>query len=197
MNAFEWAINKEGVNPPDDFHCQTRDVAQARIEKMRIILERQGWSEGSAALLTAIIGELANNCFDHNLGQWNDIPGCWFEYNNTHDEFHAMVADRGQGILGSLKKVRPNLESAREALHLAFTEQLSGRSPENRGNGLKFVVRSLTELPSVYFSMHSGDATIILQTPIDASSMDLYIRDDKVTVGGTYAKLIVKKIYEN
>jgi hypothetical protein len=35
--------------------------------------------------------------------------------------------------------VRPELSSDAEALRIAFTERISGRAPEQRGNGLKFV----------------------------------------------------------
>ncbi|MBI2340335.1 MAG: hypothetical protein HYU99_08235 [Deltaproteobacteria bacterium] len=50
-----------------------------------------------------------------------------------------VIADRGQGILSSLKRVLPSLKDDQEALETAFEKKLSGRAPEKRGNGLKFV----------------------------------------------------------
>lgn len=189
MTAFEWANGAEGITPPDEVYCATRDVGQARIEKMRIALEREGWSIPHAALLTSIAGELVSNCFDHNLGTWRDIPGCWFEYRIAGKTPHAFIADRGQGVLGSLRHVRPALADHREALILAFTAKLSGRAPEKRGNGLKFVLRSLNQLPGSQFTFQSGDATLKCGAPIDINVLDRYCAQSEIAVGGTYAEI--------
>lgn len=56
--------------------------------------------------------------------------------------FSAVIGelgDRGQGILSSLKQVLPTLQDDQVALNTAFEKKISGRSPEHRGNGLKFV----------------------------------------------------------
>jgi len=58
-----------------------------------------------------------------------------------------VLADRGVGILATLKRVRPELKTDKEALKVAFTEIVSGRAPENRGNGLKFVRQVIIENP--------------------------------------------------
>ena len=194
MNAFEWATAKIGATPEEEVYCQTRDVAQARVERLGMVLTKTGWSEDHAPLVTSIMGELAGNCFDHNLGQWNDVPGCWFEYKVVGDVFTAEIADRGQGILHSLQKVRPQLLTDIDALHVAFTEQLSGRAPENRGNGLKFVVRSLTKLASPHFIFHSGNATITLTAPIDTKQLKKYITSSTTIVPGTHIKLALSKV---
>ena len=76
MNAYDWATAIAGSNPPNDFYCTTRDVGQTRIEKLVGELIRQGWNDGEAGLLAAVIGEIVGNCFDHNLGKWRDVPGC-------------------------------------------------------------------------------------------------------------------------
>ena len=59
-----------------------------------------------------------------------------------------VLADRGQGILTTLKRVRPELINSSEAMRLAFTETISGRYPETRGNGLKFVRSIIVEIHS-------------------------------------------------
>ncbi|MBI4262337.1 hypothetical protein HY624_02320 [Candidatus Uhrbacteria bacterium] len=194
MTALEWIQSIEGVAPPRDVYCQTRDVAQARIEKLRSILEKNNWTENDAALYTATLAELAANCFDHNLGSWKDIPGCWLETTIEKNTLRAIVADRGQGILHSLKQVRPGLRNHEEALMLAFTEQLSGRAPENRGNGLKFVLRSLQILPSQSLLFVSGDAKLMLTLPFDNTNLQRYITTESDVINGTYAEIIINKI---
>ena len=67
------------------------------------------------------------------------------------------MADRGQGILNSLRRVRPDLQNDVDALRVAFTEQVSGRAPEKRGNGLKFVSEAVVS-NRFEFSFSSGRA---------------------------------------
>jgi hypothetical protein len=55
------------------------------------------------------------------------------------------LADRGQGIFQSLARVHPGITDEEEALKAAFEKVISGRAPEQRGNGLKFV-RSVLSL---------------------------------------------------
>lgn len=72
-----------------------------------------------------------------------------------------MLADRGLGILATLKKTLPNLSDHSEALKVAFTKTVSGRAPENRGNGLKFVKNVIIKNPiKLYFQ--TGDAFLNL-----------------------------------
>lgn len=194
MTAFEWASAKMGTIPQEEVYCQTRDVAQARVGKLDILLPKAGWDEEQTALVTSIVGELANNCFDHNIGQWKDVPGCWFEYSIEHHTFKATIADRGQGILSSLRQVRSQLRSHGEALHLAFTEAVSGRAPEKRGNGLKFVVHSLNQLAPAHFSMCSGDAKISFTTPVDIVTLDQYIVSGQPAITGTYAEMNITQL---
>ena len=89
--------------------------------------------------MTAVIGEIGNNCFDHNLGQWRDVSGSYFQYGQDGAHVWAVVADRGQGVLASLGRVAADITDDDQALEAAFQRRLSGRSPEQRGNGLKFV----------------------------------------------------------
>ena len=73
-----------------------------------------------------------------------------------------MLADRGQGILKTLKRVRPNLKNDKQALKTAFTEIITARAPEERGNGLKFVKNIVIDNPLMLF-FQSGEAKLILQ----------------------------------
>ena len=58
------------------------------------------------------------------------------------------------------------LEIVQEALKIAFTEVLSGRAPESRGNGLKFVRKIIKdEIKSVPIKLYfqTGSASLILE----------------------------------
>jgi len=90
-------------------------------------------------LTISVVGEIGNNCFDHNLGHWKDVPGCWFETQITGGLLWVCIADRGQGVLKSLARTDPALRDDQAALIAAFERNISGRAPEHRGNGLKFV----------------------------------------------------------
>ncbi len=55
-----------------------------------------------------------------------------------------MLADFGRGIRSSLQEVI-SVDSDIEAIEIAFTKRISGRAPEQRGNGLKFVNQNISE----------------------------------------------------
>jgi excisionase family DNA binding protein len=139
--ALSWVTTTKPYNPPSIFYCQTSSVFQARLQRLEGELLKISKYKDSFSLITSSVGEIGNNSFDHNLGQWPDIPGIFFAYNIGRKQI--VLADRGQGILNTLKRVRPNLISDQEALTVAFTEYISGRAPENRGNGLKWVKENI------------------------------------------------------
>jgi len=71
------------------------------------------------------------------------------------------LADRGLGVLKTLKRIRPKLNDDQEALRVAFTEIVSGRSPESRGNGLKFVRNLIENNPiSLYFESSTAELAL-------------------------------------
>ncbi len=141
--AFNWYLAPPASNLENHQQvCPTRDVFQARLDKLyRESTVPSLLSPEDASLLVAVVGEIGNNCFDHNLGQWKDAMGCWFSWSmdGKEEKILVVVADRGQGVFNSLKMVKPDLKSEEEALKIAFEKRISGRSPEQRGNGLKFV----------------------------------------------------------
>ena len=83
-------------------------------------------------LISSIIGEIANNAFDHNLGKWKDQVGCLVSFDFLSDRVRIAVADRGQGIVSSLQVVRPKVTNQSDYLRIAFEEIVSGRAPEQR-----------------------------------------------------------------
>lgn len=157
--AKQWAVVPAGLIPSDDVYCSTRDVFQARLEKLQTVLLGKV-PESAVSLLCAVAGEIGNNSFDHNIGNWPDVTGVYFSYNLRNR--NIVLADRGLGILKTLKWVKPELSNAGDALKVAFTETISGRLPEARGNGLKFVRSVITGNPFT-LSFQTGDAVILLK----------------------------------
>lgn len=157
--ALNWAGATQAVEPASDIYCQTRDVFAARLEQLQSRLGRIAMLS-TVSLVTAVAGEIGNNSYDHNLGNWPDITGILFSY-DVRGKI-VVLADRGIGILASLKRVRPELDDADEALKVAFTETISGRFPETRGNGLKFVRSVIIDNPfTLYFQ--TGNAYLYLK----------------------------------
>jgi hypothetical protein len=140
--AYNWIMSKSNELEIDSgYYCPTRDIFQARLKKMiDDLLENSEIEKNKIYVISAIAGEIGNNSFDHNIGNWPDIMGIFFDYNfnKSENKLEIVLADRGQGILKTLKRVKPDLKDDSEALKTAFTERISGRFPEARGNGLKF-----------------------------------------------------------
>ena len=105
-------------------------------------------------MIIAVAGEIGNNSFDHNLGNWPDILGIFFGY--RLDQRIIALADRGRGILQTLRNVMNGIRDDKEALRIAFTEVISGRAPEARGNGLKFVRETVIQYPLKLFFQTGG-----------------------------------------
>lgn len=159
--ARRWVSNTHGFELKPAMYCQTSDVFKARLEQFQTKLSRIV-SIDTVSLVTAISGEIGNNSFDHNLGSWPDIMGIFFAYSMSKKQ--VVLADRGQGVLTTLKRVQPQLTNDSEALTVAFTKRYSGRGryPEIRGNGLKFVREVVTSHPfTLYFQ--SGNASLELR----------------------------------
>lgn len=155
--VFQWAQATEPLQVSGERLCTTRDVLDARVERMRRDAMRAGMEESASYLLHAVLSEIGGNSFDHNLGAWRDIPGAFFGCDQQPGSFVAVLADRGQGILATIRPVKPSVVSHFDALKTAFLERLSGRAPERRGNGLKFVRRVLLQA-DLNLRFQSGDA---------------------------------------
>ncbi len=155
--AKKWAMDEKGKEMIKKYYCQDNSVFKARFEKLKNELRKIKEIEKIYSLIAIIAGEIGDNSFAHNLGNWPDISGIFFGYNL--DKKEIVLADRGQGILKTLKKVKPELESYEQALKVAFTEIVSGRSPESRGNGLKFV-REIISKNKISLFFQTGDAVL-------------------------------------
>lgn len=171
--AHHWVISEsDKLDNQERYYCQTRDTFQARLDKMMRdpeLISKIG--ENYLYILSAIAGEIGNNSFDHNLGNWPNISGIFFGYELIDDELAIVLADRGQGVLKTLKKVRPEIPNNKVALEIAFTEKISGRAPENRGNGLKFV-REEVKTKGIHLAFSSGKAKAILNQSLEVKESE-------------------------
>jgi len=178
--AFDWALTDKATELPSIFYCQDSSIFQARLARMQDELARALITDNILFLLSSITGEIGNNSFDHNLGNWLDVPGIFFGYDINKKEI--VLADRGQGLLKTLQRVKKNLNNYEDALNIAFTESISGRSPENRGNGLKYVRRSVLNNPIDLF-YQSGD----YQLEINRKNPTMEIKKSKQSIRGCLA----------
>lgn len=178
--ARDWASNTVGHDPDLDYYCQNSSVFQDRLTKMDKLLFTMENVKEIHSLLVAITGEIGSNSFDHNLGNWPDTPGIFFAYDLSKK--NIVLADRGVGILATLKRVRPKLASHEEALKVAFTERITGRAPESRGNGLKFVRKAISEYP-LNLEFETGD----VKATIGNKNTDLNIIKSNEFLQGCFA----------
>jgi len=167
--ATGWILNSP-KKPRDEFYCPTSGEFKGRLSKLQIGLERLKDIKDYYPLIIAVVGEIGNNSFDHNLGNWIDIPGIFFSFDI--DKRQIALADRGQGVFKTLKRVKPEIKDDVEALNTAFTEVISGRFPEARGNGLKFVLE------------------VVLDRDIE---MEYYSGGAKVSVGNNDKEMLLQK----
>lgn len=180
--AEEWVEREVGVEPDDSLYCPTNDIFQNRLVKMQNILAKIENLSTPFSLIVALVGEIGNNSFDHNLGNWRDLPGILFGYNVQ--KRIIVLADRGQGLLRTLQRVKPGLKTHAKAMETAFLEIISGRAPESRGNGLKFVKNIVTSNP-LDLIFESGDAKLTLH----GGDKDLTITEKIPLIHGCVASI--------
>ncbi|MBU0897706.1 hypothetical protein KJ806_01095 [Patescibacteria group bacterium] len=170
--SIYWVKNNIPFQVEKKYYCETRDIFQARLDAMvDFLLLNFKIIENDIYILSAIAGEIGNNSFDHNLGKWPDIMGIFFSYELSEKKLTIILADRGQGVFTTLKKVKPELKNDEEALFVAFNEKISGRAPEPRGNGLKFVKENIKETKKHLLFM-SGMAKIEINEKMEISQTE-------------------------
>jgi len=161
--AGEWVSTSIAVEPDSQFFCLDGPTFQTKLNHLEVALQKIPELKKDFSFISSIVGEIGNNSFDHNLGSWPDIRGLFFAYDLNKRQI--VLADRGQGILTTLVRAKPTLKNDSEALLTAFTEKISGRAPENRGNGLKYVKKVVVDIKKniplkLYFQ--SGNAFTVL-----------------------------------
>ena len=167
--ALQWVKSDLPPQIEKKYHCETRDIFQVRLDAMvGVLLASAKITEGDIYILSAIAGEIGNNSFDHNLGNWSDVVGIFFDYELNENKLTIVLADRGQGVMATLKRVKPEIKNEEEALYVAFNEKISGRAPEPRGNGLKFVKENIKNM-SKHLLFMSGEAKAQLNENMEIS----------------------------
>jgi hypothetical protein len=111
--------------------------------------------------MSSSLGEIGNNCFDHNLGFWQGEAGCLF----IRDDEFALICDRGRGIKQSLSSVYSLIETDNNYISIAFSKVISGRAPEKRGNGLKFVKKNILNCGLGLFCKSGDDSFSLGKAP--------------------------------
>ena len=164
--------------PASEYYCPDSLVFKARLSRLEKDLSKIDEVKNIFPLITAIVGEIGNNSYDHNLGNWPDIRGIFFAYDINKKQI--VLADRGQGLLKTLRKVKPSLNNDGEALEVAFTEIISSRRPEARGNGLKFVRQVVSDNNSFSVEFYSGNAKLFIKQ----GSENLNIKDSDINYSG-------------
>lgn len=179
--GLAWVTSAIPPELPSEYYCERADRFTSRVTNMGTELQKAGnISESMASLLTLVAGEIGDNSFAHNVGSWPDVPGLFFGYNI--DKRIIVLADRGRGVKTTLQQVRPSIATDIDALNVAFTEIVSGRNPEKRGNGLK-VVRGVTESNEIGLLFRSGIGMVNI--PLHPGLMQIKMTDGNIR--GTYA----------
>lgn len=160
-----WATSAIPPELPGDYYCELPDRFTSRVTKMGMELQRDGrFSEALDSLITLVASEIGDNSFAHNLGNWPDTPGTFYAYDLKKRVI--VIADRGRGVKATLRQVRPSIIDDMEALKVAFTEIISGRNPEKRGQGLKVVLRVLESREvGLFYRSGIGVVTVPVEKP--------------------------------
>lgn len=158
--AKRWVTSTSNELPVSDFYCENQPRFQSRLMKMEKLLEANVVERPWFSLIVLAVGEMGNNSFDHNIGNWPNVPGIFYAFDLKKRQ--VVLADRGRGVLATLRNARPELASHADALRVAFTEYVSGRTPEKRGNGLKSV-RAVVEAQPISIVFRSGNAIATLR----------------------------------
>jgi excisionase family DNA binding protein len=181
--AALWASSGIAPEIPPSDHSETQDRFKARLQRMAAVIAEDPALSEQAALVPSVVGEIGNNSFDHNVGNWPDELGVFFAYDQNKRE--VVLADRGVGIRTTLSRVREGIESDAQALEIAMTELISGRSNEHRGNGLKYVREVAMQYP-IGITLQSGSA---IATISKDGQKDLQIKPADQNVRGVLARI--------
>jgi hypothetical protein len=170
--GYRWYKRKAADSA--DYVASTRDVFQARFARFTKEIFKKHPKLEIAGLISAVAGEIGNNSFDHNLGLWESTPGAWFDYGVDKESIWFIVADRGVGLRATLSRVSPEIKTDRDALDTAFYKVISGRAPEKRGNGLKFVRATVNTNPGMgmYYESEEADAAFGEKTALLSSEIE-------------------------
>ncbi|MFH1456786.1 MAG: MerR family DNA-binding transcriptional regulator [Patescibacteria group bacterium] len=178
--AKNWVLSEQPAELQPDFYCRDSAVFQAQLARLQDELSKIKDVNNIYFLIVSVAGEIGDNSFAHNFGNWPDVMGIFFMYDLKKRKI--VLADRGQGMLTTLRKVKPGLNSDEDALKTGFTEVISGRSPESRGNGLKYVRQVVADNKLKLFFQ-----TVGAELKINENNSNLCIKKSSVKIHGCLA----------
>lgn len=164
---LNWYLNGTKTGFINSHLFNNRSELNGRLASYETILKKIHKDECLYLILSSL-GEVGNNCFDHNLGYWQDEPGCLL----IRETNYAIICDRGRGIKQSLSSVYHLTKEDKNYISIAFTKIITGRAPEKRGNGLKFV-RSNVLKCNLGLTCKSEGELIHFGKPKDQFSLEL------------------------
>lgn len=137
---------------PDDWFFFCKAIQEAASNK--------GFPRKNAEELVAGIRELTANIYDHSEAPSTGIVG----YSATKKEMELIVADRGIGVLNSLRSSLEfqSLRDDGEALEAALTDGTSRYgATSGHGGGFRSLFRGLSNLSS-FLRFRSGDHALVI-----------------------------------
>ncbi|MEY2395087.1 MAG: hypothetical protein QOF94_1432 [Acidobacteriaceae bacterium] len=150
--------------------------------------EASGFHHKTAAQFVSALGELVSNVHEHSSSPASGIAA----FQGAPERFEFAVADRGIGILDSLRSCSAyaHLADHGEALRLALTEGISRFGPGSmRGYGFRPLFVGLANL-SGYLRFRSGDHALV----IDGQRIDMMAAKtaQKVYMRGFLASVVCR-----
>lgn len=142
-----------------------RDKFEASLPAIIRFLQKKGVNDEDAYRVTAMIGELGNNAFDHNLGKWpNGFIGCLIAMQIQKEKrlLEIVVVDLGVGFKASLSRHTPSPKSETEAILMGLRGE-SGRIGEKRGNGLRTIVSWLKQYYKGMLRIQSAEGVVVVE----------------------------------
>lgn len=178
--VVQWYFSGTSTRLIDENFCRSRSDFNGRLASYESILKKD-FSEDCHYLVSSSLGEIGNNCFDHNLGFWQGDAGCLF----IRETNCALICDRGRGIKQSLSSVYALTKEDKDYISIAFGKVITGRAPEKRGNGLKFVRKNILNCNLGLFCV-SGEEFFHLGKPLDDLGVQLQNKTQNNTGVLTY-----------
>lgn len=148
----------------EDIHPVAREIA-------RLLAANEPEPQSSRWAMQYVIVELLRNVVQHSDDPLGGVVGAQRNDRGLHDgqpAFQVVVADNGKGILASLSRLHPELESDDVALERALWPHFSGAFPygrsggeENAGLGL-FYISELAKDLGGRLLVSSGTASMLV-----------------------------------
>ncbi len=153
---------QEDLNAHGTIHCRYGDEFNARLGRFERMFQNFGLNDEDAKRALVIFGELGNNVFDHNLGNWpTNFSGSIVVAQNypQRKRIECVIADVGVGFFGSLRAAFPILHDDLGAIQKGL-EGYTGRIGETRGNGLKTIQNWTIKNFHGILNIHSGNGLV-------------------------------------